>query len=901
MMKKLTLACAALACAMAASAQKIDFNNTTSWAEDRLTETGYSPWAIGQGTSFTATFDGITVTVALPAGATGQVIKGNWWKQGVQSHSKLVDDGIAVYALDADGNTPQIQQGSVAMNVTLSGLSAGEHSLLAYHNNTDGYGAPPIDVTVGGEQAATAIKQTNRAQSPTESGQSYITFTAAEGQPVTITYRTAPDDGTDYTQGQMTTTLFINALVLDRPNPLTTAADPTPANGDTHAATTASPEDEAQGLTGAVELAWTAAASASRHHIYIGTEPGALAEVAVTTEPRHTMAEADPFTTHYWRVDEEDAEGNIHPGETWSFRPRRLAFPGAEGYGRFAIGGRGGEVYHVTSLDDDPGNPLPGTLRYGITQLSGPRTIVFDVAGVITLKERLTVPDKYVTIAGQTAPGRGIMLRGKAFGMHSDGVTRFIRMRLGGADDWDGHSPNPNTSDGLGMAGCDHSIMDHCSVSWTIDEAFSSRNAKNVTLQRTLISEALNRAGHKNYDSYTNHGYAATIGGDCGSYHHNLMAHCEGRNWSMAGGLDGDGAYAGRHDMVNNVCFNWGGRACDGGTHEGQFVGNYYKMGPATTQKTLLKADLEGTGTGSQSYYVSGNIRENTDGSLTHDKLDDTYRYTTSGGQVVDWEVFRSEPFFESHISIEPAGQALRSVLSDVGCNQPALDNHDERMVSETLSGTTSTVGSRTGKKGLIDKESDAEGFAGLNITEAARPEGFDTDGDGVPDWFEQLAGTDKATPDNNAASKANPAYTNLEHYINWLAQPHFVIKAGEQAEIDLRPCFAGFPEGTFSLASPDGAATVSSGGQLTAVSPDPCLMPVSVKVTDEASGTSMQRTLNLAFTDQLPELEVSTAISEARPDKATGNTATYTLQGIKTDRAGRGIYISGGRKYVRK
>ena len=369
----------------------------------------------------------------------------------------------------------------------------------------------------------------------------------------------------------------------------------------------------------------------------------------------------------------------------------------------------------------------------------------------------------------------------------------------------------------------------------------------------------------------------------------------------MAGGLDGDGAYAGRHDMVNNVCFNWGGRACDGGTHEGQFVGNYYKMGPATTQKTLLKADLEGTGKGSQSYYVSGNIRENTDGSLSADKQGDTYRYTTSGGQVVDWEVFRSEPFFESHISIEPAGQALRSVLSDVGCNQPALDNHDERMVSETLSGTTSTVGSRTGKKGLIDKESDAEGFAGLNITEAARPEGFDTDGDGVPDWFEQLAGTDKATPDNNAASKANPAYTNLEHYINWLAQPHFVIKAGEQAEIDLRPCFAGFPEGTFSLAGEGGAASVSSGGQLTALSPDPCLLPVSVKVTDEASQTSMQRTLNLAFTDQLPELEVSTAISEVRPDKAAGNTATYTLQGIKTDRAGRGIYISGGRKYVRK
>ncbi len=900
-MKRTPAICAALAIAMAATAQKIDFNNTTSWAEERLTEAGYTPWAIGQGTSFTTTAGGIAITVALPEGTTGQVIKGNWWKQGVQSHSKLVGDGIGVYALAADGNTPQIQEGSVAVSITLSGLAAGEHSLLAYHNNTDGYDTPPIDVTAGGRPAATGIRQTNRATTPSESGQSYITFDATEGQPVTITYRTAPEAGTDYTQGQAATTLFINAIAIDEPNPLTTAANPTPANGDEHAATTATPEEEAQGMAGAVELGWTPAAQATRHHVYIGTGPGAMAKVATTTAPSHTMQGADPFTTYYWRVDEEDAEGNTHRGETWTFRPRRVAFPGAEGYGRFAIGGRGGAVYHVTSLADDPDSPQPGTLRYGITQLSGPRTIVFDVGGAITLKERLTVPDKYVTIAGQTAPGRGIMLKGKAFGMQSDGITRFIRMRLGGADGWDGHSPNPNTSDGLGMAGCDHSIMDHCSVSWTIDEAFSSRNAKNVTLQRTLISEALNQAGHKNYDNHTNHGYAATIGGDCGSYHHNLLAHCEGRNWSMAGGLDGDGAYAGRHDMVNNVCYNWGGRACDGGTHEGQFVNNYYKMGPATTQKTLLKADLEGTGTGSQSYYVSGNIRENADGSLTADKLGDTYRYTTSGGQVVDWEVFRQEPFFESHITVEPARQALRSVLSDVGCNQPAPDNHDERMVSETLGGTTSTVGSRTGKKGLIDKESDAEGFDGLNVTEAARPEGFDTDGDGVPDWFELLAGTDGATADNNDMSQAAPAYTNLERYLNWMAQPHFTVKAGQQAEIDLRPLFAGFPGGTFSLVGEGGAATVSSGGTLTATSAEPGLATVTVAVADEAGQTTMQRQVNIAFADELPATETSTAIARPHAHAAPAGAPAYTLQGIKTSRPARGIYISQGKKYVAK
>lgn len=900
-MKKSLLACAALVYAVTSGAQKIDFNNTSTWAEDRLTETGYTAWAVGQGTSATATVDGITITVSVDGGAADRVLKGNWWKQGVQSYSKLVSDGIGVYALDADGNTPQIQQGSVCLKLTISGLAPGEHSLLAYHNNTDGYNAPPLNVLVGDRRAAEGVVQTNRAQTASESGQSYITFTAEAGTDVTITYSTTPQAGVDYTQGQMTTSLFLNAIVFDQPNPLTTASDPIPANGDTHAATTATPDEEANGTTGSVQLQWTAASSAKHHHIYIGTSPETMTEVAVTDSPSHTMANADPFETYYWRVDEEDSNGHIYKGEVWTFRPRRIAFPGAEGYGRFAIGGRGGAVYHVTSLDDNPSDPQPGTLRYGITRISGPRTIVFDVAGTITLKERLTIADKYVTVAGQTAPGRGIMLRGKAFGMQSDGITRFIRMRLGGADDWDGHSPNPNTSDGLGMAGNDHSIMDHCSVSWTIDEAFSSRNAKNVTLQRTLISEALNQAGHKNYDSYTNHGYAATIGGDYGSYHHNLLAHCEGRNWSMSGGLDGDGAYAGHHDMVNNVCFNWGGRACDGGTHEGQFVGNYYKMGPATTQKTLLKAELEGTGKGSQSYYVSGNIRENTDGSKTTDKLNDTYRYTTSGGQVVDWEVFRTEPFFESHIKIEPAEQALRSVLSDVGCNLPAIDNHDERMVSETLNGTTSTVGSRTGKKGLIDKESDAEGFAGLNIVEASRPEGFDTDGDGMPDWFEDATGTDKASADNNGRSTGQPSFTNLEYYINWMALPHFILKTGTTNDIDLRPYFAGFPDGTFSTDVTDGTASVTADGTLSVSSDSQQLASVDVTVNDSKSGTKMTRTFNFCFTDNIPDTEVSTTINEVSTDNGKLPRAYYTLSGVKVDKPGRGVYISNGRKYVSK
>src|SRR5690606_24523908 len=188
-------------------------------------------------------------------------------------------------------------------------------------------------------------------------------------------------------------------------------------------------------------------------------------------------------------------------------------------------------VVYVDNLNDSG----PGSLREAVTNNVGPRTIVFNVGGIIQLKSRLVLTDRYVTIAGQTAPGKGICIRSAPFGIGADdAIVRFIRLRLGGG----------RTADGMGMNG-DHSIMDHCSISWTIDEAFSSRGAKNITLQRTLISEALNAAGHKNYPEGTEHGYAATIGGVKGSFHHNLLAHNNGRNWSMGGQLDANNNLSG--------------------------------------------------------------------------------------------------------------------------------------------------------------------------------------------------------------------------------------------------------------------------------------------------------------------------------------------------------------------
>lgn len=832
---------------LTASAQRLDFN-LMGRQPRQVTAIGFMPWALQQVQKDTKVIDrdkNITMTVEAEKGGLLTCV---WWKDGVQRNDKLVGDALG---------------GRNCIVVRLKGLTAGRHSLLAYHNSVSEGKAPAIDVFVDGKKMLEGVEQTSRALRATESGQSFLEFNAREGKDVEIIYR-AQSSSTQ--KGMFATDLCINAFVLDEINPKLCAQNPIPADFDMHA----------NADNGKALLRWDAAKNAVRHHLYAGTDKDDMKELTVTEDAFFWLEDLYCLNTYYWRVDEEDAQGKLSRGETWTFRPRHLAFPGAEGYGKYAIGGRGGVVYHVTNLNDDN---QPGSLRYGLENLRGPRTIVFDVGGTIYLKRGMGIRDKYVTLAGQTAPGEGILLRGSSFGIGDDAICRYIRHRLGGG----------RTSDGMGCAGGENSIIDHCSIAWSMDEGFSSRGAKTISFQHNIIAEALNVAGHKNYPKGTRHGYAATIGGDISSYHHNLLAHNEGRNWSMSGALDGAGYYAGRLDLFNNVCYNWGGRSCDGGAHEVNFVNNYYKEGPATHNKFIFSIDLEGTGKGSQSAYVSGNVREDyPSGKLVDDKEGDTYRYFVPTGlvrnwevygdnptsealaakarnprmgnrQKVNWQVLVDRPFFPSLAKIETAREAWKNVMSDVGCNMPALDIHDQRIIRETLDGTYSAVGSNSGLKGLIDDEKDCGGDEANPVREAHREAGFDTDEDGLPDWWELLKGSNPNSQkgdfaDANADNDGD-GFTVLEDYLDWMTHPHAFLKKGGELMIDLKPYFAGYNKNPLFTIVSDGGIKCEAKGDgsylIHAPRKDGCYT-VRVNVIDDDRVSSLTRDFYFVVTSRI-------------------------------------------------
>jgi hypothetical protein len=759
---------------------KVDINDNNRPVNEGW-DTAYTSWNttnvwFSGGDVISNSFSGVTF-IFRRVGPTGTALRPTRYAAGLTTagwNAKLVSDGIRLDPPHITNIVGVSTAPGARIELTISNLAPGTHTLLTWHNTLEnsfsGYTFSPLNVYLNGTQIRTNLPVSNRVTNNADAAYSYLEFVSDGSTDTVVTYEAS----TNFTVTDCN--VYINGFELNTPDFKFKANKPVPAHDDEHVDADA---------TKSVLLRWTPAAIAVSHHVYFGPDSNAVKNATTAsseflgnqTATNRLVTNLSSQFDYFWRIDEVDASSGVTKGDLWKFRIRRLAFPGAEGYGRFARGGRGGVVVKVTNLNDSG----PGSLRDAIKGNYGPRTIVFDVAGLITLESALVVSgaDRYITIAGQTAPGTGVCVRKNQLGVSGgdDLIIRFIRSRPG---DIAGITLN-----GSGMAGVNHSIMDHCSVSWGIDEEISSRGAKNMTLQRVLISEALHIAGHKNYDPGTSHGFAASIGGDIASFHHNLLAHCEGRNWSLAGGLDASGYYAGKLDIFNNVVYNWRTRTTDGGAHQVNFVNNYYQAGPASTQARALNAQYGGF-PGTQQYYFEGNVM--TPGGAigtgfgTNNQAAGKMTSTENNGTLPEnsnppYSPWVNQPFFPSYATIDEVTNAYKRVLSDVGCNLPQIDAHDTRIIHETINGTFTYSGSISGRPGLPDSQNDVGGWGNM-YPMVVRALDWDTDNDGLPDWWEEIHGLNPNSPpgdfsDSNGDLNGDE-FTNLEDYLNWLATAQY-------------------------------------------------------------------------------------------------------------------------------
>lgn len=427
--------------------------------------------------------------------------------------------------------------------------------------------------------------------------------------------------------------------------------------------------------------------------------------------------------------------------------------PGAAGHGIETPAGRGGTVYKVTNLNEEG----PGSLGACVAA-SGPRVCVFEVSGTIRLTKDLKIKNPYITIAGQTAPGDGIAVTGYTFGTYGthDVIVRYMRVRVG--------DRSGRTMDGMGLASSDHVIFDHCSVAWSIDEAVSSRGAGNITVQRCIIAEALNIAGHANYREGQGHSYAGSISGNIGSFHHNLLAHCAGRNWSLAGGLTKGGKFAGYLDIRNNVVYNWRHRTNDGGVRKANIVNNVYIPGPATTRRHLMVAEMELVLPDDvQQYYVAGNVMEGHPEFLPDNWANGGVRRGRNYNDVMRL----TEPFCEPYVTTHTPEEAYASVIADVGANIPRHDSVDQRVLHDVINRSVSAQGSRGGLPGIIDSQNDVGGYPKLR---GGTPPA-DRDMDGMPDSWELAHGLNPDDPEDRNADRDGDGFTNLEEYLDWIVR----------------------------------------------------------------------------------------------------------------------------------
>jgi hypothetical protein len=511
---------------------------------------------------------------------------------------------------------------------------------------------------------------------------------------------------------------------------------------------------------------------------------------SVKEEANARMAAADKLSDEAFAralpvIKEWEAEGKPYlPGAAL---PKDLpqakipAFPGAWGGGMYSFGGRGGKVLVVTNLNDSG----PGSFREAC-EAGGPRIVLFNVAGIIHLKERIRVRAPYITIAGNTAPGDGVCIAGNTVELEThDVIVRHMRFRRG--ETWVG-----DRNDALGGNPTGNIMIDHVSASWGLDECLSmyrhmyqpptgGKELKlptvNITIQNTIFSEGLN--------TY-HHAFGGTLGGLNSTFHHNLFACNTGRNPSV--GMYGDFTF------VDNVLFNWVHRTVDGGDDKSYFniINNYFKPGPATPvgkpiSYRVLKPESERSKTVVDHFgtaYVDGNVIEG-NASVTKDNWDGGVQPDVKAHplEAILAQIRTNTPFPHATLPIEPAARAYDPVLANAGATLPKRDAVDERILKSVRTGQVSAHAGTNIAEELSHAGYSKEAIAELIrliplgiITFPSQVGGYpeykgtpykDSDGDGMPDDWELAHGLNPNDPSDANGDSNGDGYTNIEKFIN--------------------------------------------------------------------------------------------------------------------------------------
>ncbi|AXP81339.1 Arabinoxylan arabinofuranohydrolase precursor [Mariniflexile rhizosphaerae] len=429
------------------------------------------------------------------------------------------------------------------------------------------------------------------------------------------------------------------------------------------------------------------------------------------------------------------------------------AFPGAEGFGRYTTGGRGGQVIYVTNLNDSGA----GSLRAAVSA-SGPRIVMFKVSGVIALQSDLKITNGDITIAGQTAPGDGICLKNYSLYVSASNVIiRYIRSRMG--------DEAGNQNDAMWGRNQSNIILDHCSLSWSIDETGSFYDNSNFTMQWCIVSESLKNSVHDKGA----HGYGGVWGGQKASFHHNLLAHHDSRNPRLLGAKFTNEPEAVLLDYRNNVVYNWGSNSTYGG-EGGSFnlVNNYYKPGPATksgVSTRIFSPNPQAAGAALPEgtwgmFYINGNYM-NGSATVTNDNWSGVF----PNPSTKDKEELKSTSVYTfGDITTHSATDAFTQVLAHAGASL-SRDAIDTRIVTETQNGTYTHTGSNGSTNGIIDSQGDVGGWPTYSSTVAPS----DSDGDGMPNQWELDHGLNMNDAADGVAYTLNSIYTNVEIYLNSL------------------------------------------------------------------------------------------------------------------------------------